>query len=289
MRLGVTMFATDRAMRIDALARAAEERRFASLYIPEHTHIPSSRVTPPPTGADELPEEYSRTLDPFVALMAAAAATTQLRVGTGIALVAQRDPIVTAKEVATLDFMSGGRFTFGIGFGWNREEMAGHGTEFAQRRAVTRERVLAMRRLWEDDEASFAGQHVKIEPSWAWPKPVQARLPVLIGGGGGPKLFEHIVDYADGWIPIGGAGLTRMLPELRGMAAEVGRDPAELDVVPFGTIPDPGKLEHYASLGIEEVVLRLPSAPAEPVLRTLDKYAPLVADVADLGATRPQA
>jgi probable F420-dependent oxidoreductase len=289
VRLGVTMFATDRAMRIDALARAAEERGFFSLYIPEHTHIPSSRATPPPTGADELPEEYARTLDPFVALMAAAAATTGLRVGTGIALVAQRDPIVTAKEVATLDFLSGGRFTFGIGFGWNREEMADHGTEYAHRRAITRERVLAMRHLWEEDEGSFSGQHVKIEPSWAWPKPVQTPLPVLIGGGGGPKLFEHIVDYADGWIPIGGAGLTRMLPELRGMAAEAGRDPAELRTVPFGTIPDPGKLEHYASLGIDEVVLRIPSAPADPVLRKLDEYAPLVGEIADLAAARPQA
>jgi probable F420-dependent oxidoreductase len=278
VRLGVTMFATDRAMPIDALARAAEERGFSSLYVPEHTHIPSSRATPAPTGADELPEEYRRTLDPFVALTAAATVTTRLRVGTGIALVAQRDPIVTAKEVATLDFLSNGRFTFGIGFGWNREEMADHGVEYSQRRAVVREKVLAMRRLWEDDEASFAGEHVKIEASWTWPKPVQARLPVLIGGGGGPALFEHVVEYADGWIPIGGAGLTKILPDLRRRAEEAGRDPAELAVVPFGTIPDPGKLEHYASLGIEEVVVRVPSAPADPVLRTLDKYTPLVAD-----------
>ncbi|HEX6311738.1 MAG TPA: TIGR03619 family F420-dependent LLM class oxidoreductase, partial [Acidimicrobiia bacterium] len=161
MRLGVTMFATDRAMPIDALARAAEDRGFSSLYVPEHTHIPSSRATPPPTGADELPEEYRRTLDPFVALTAAASVTTRLRVGTGIALVAQRDPIVTAKEIATLDLLSDGRFTFGIGFGWNREEMGNHGVEYAHRRAVVRERVLAMRELWERDEAAFAGTYVK--------------------------------------------------------------------------------------------------------------------------------
>lgn len=274
MRLGVTMFATDRAMPIEALARAAEDRGFSSLYVPEHTHIPSSRATPAPTGDAELPEEYRRTLDPFVALTTAAVVTTRLRVGTGIALVAQRDPIVTAKAVATLDLLSGGRFTFGIGFGWNREEMADHGVEYRERRGVVREKVLAMQRLWEDDQASFAGEHVKIEPSWAWPKPVQRpRPPVLIGGGGGPTLFEHIVEYGDGWIPIGGSGLTKMLPELRRRAEEAGRDPGELDVVPFGTIPDPGKLEHYASLGVREVVVRVPPAPADTVLPMLDEYA----------------
>ncbi|HEX6311878.1 MAG TPA: LLM class flavin-dependent oxidoreductase, partial [Acidimicrobiia bacterium] len=154
---------------------------------------------------------------------------------------------------------------------------------------VVRERVLAMRALWERDEAAFAGAYVKIEPSWAWPKPVQARLPVLIGGGGGPSLFEHIAEYADGWIPIGGAGLTRMLPQLHEQTRAAGRDPGDLTVVPFGTIPDPGKLRHYASLGIEEVVVRLPSAPAAAVLRKLDEYAPLVAEVAGLAASRPSA
>src|SRR5680860_714763 len=171
------MFATDRAMAIDALALACEERGFFSLYVPEHTHIPASRSTAAPTGGAQLGDEYSRTLDPFVALTTAAAATTRLRVGTGIALVAQRDPIVTAKEVATLDWLSGGRFTFGIGFGWNREEMADHGVEYSQRRAIVREKVLAMRRLWEDDEASFTGEHVQLSPSWAWPKPGQRPRP----------------------------------------------------------------------------------------------------------------
>lgn len=279
MRLGVTMFATDQAMAIGDLARAAEERGFSSLYVPEHTHIPTSRATPAPTGDAQLPDQYSRTLDPFVALTAAAAATGRLRVGTGIALVAQRDPIVTAKAVATLDWLSGGRFTFGIGFGWNREEMADHGVEYAKRRAIVREKVLAMRRLWEDDEASFTGEHVRVEPSWAWPKPVQRpRLPVLIGGAAGPKLFAHVVEYADGWIPIGGGGLTKALPELRRTAEDAGRDPDELEVIPFGTIPEQGKLDHYASLGISEVVVRAPSARAERVLPVLDEYAPFVVE-----------
>jgi probable F420-dependent oxidoreductase len=268
-------------MNIVDLARAAEARGFSSLYVPEHTHIPTSRATPAPTGDAELPEQYRRTLDPFVALTAAATATARLRVGTGVCLVAQRDPVVTAKEVATLDFLSGGRFTFGIGFGWNVEEMADHGVAYEERRAVAREKVLAMQRLWTDDEAEFAGDHVKMSPSWSWPKPVQQpRPPVLIGGGGGPVLFRHVVEYADGWIPIGGRGLTEALPELRKTAEATGRDPKELRVVPFGTLPNRGKLDHYASLGIEEVVLQLPSSPAEKVLGVLDGYTEFVTGAA---------
>jgi probable F420-dependent oxidoreductase len=275
------MFATDRAVEIDELARASEARGLASLYIPEHTHIPTSRDTPPPTGEAELPAEYLRTLDPFVALTAAAAATTRLRVGTGICLVAQRDAIVTAKAVATLDFVSGGRFVFGIGFGWNREEMADHHVDYRSRRALVRENVLAMERLWADDEASFEGERVRVSRSWAWPKPVQRpRPPVLIGGTAGPTLFAHVAEYADGWIPIGGAGVKAALPELYRAAELAGRDPSELRVVPFGTIPDPAKLEYYASLGIDEVVLRVPSAPRDIVLPLLDQYAQLVDQVA---------
>jgi probable F420-dependent oxidoreductase len=271
------MFATDRSMDVVELARAAEQRGFYSLYAPEHTHIPTGRDTPAPTGDEQLGDQYLRTLDPFVALTAAATATTRLRVGTGICLVAQRDPIVTAKEVASLDFLSGGRFSFGIGFGWNREEMADHGVSYADRRAIVRERVLAMRSLWEDDEAAFAGEHVQLSPSWAWPKPVQRpHPPILIGGAAGAKLFEHIVEYADGWIPIGGAGLSSALPELHRTADAAGRDPSTLAVVPFGTIPNQGKLDHYGSLGIDEVVLQLPHAPAEEVLRVLDRHAEFV-------------
>ncbi|RMF22960.1 MAG: LLM class F420-dependent oxidoreductase [Deltaproteobacteria bacterium] len=275
MKLGITMFATDQSMGPVDLAREAEARGFYSFYIPEHTHIPTSRETPPPTGEDELPEEYRRTLDPFVALAAAAAATEDLVLGTGICLVAQRDPIVTAKEVATLDRISDGRFVFGIGFGWNCEEMADHGVDYRTRRDLVREKTLLMKRLWEDEEASFAGQYVRLSPSWAWPKP-RRQPPILIGGAAGPKLFAHIAEYADGWIPIGGAGVRAALPELARAAERAGRDPSELRVVPFGTIPDPGKLDYYASIGIDEVVLRIPSAGRDTVLRILDDYAGLL-------------
>ena len=277
MELGVTMFATDQAIMPIQFAREVESRGFTSLYIPEHTHIPTSRRTPPPTGDEVLPEEYKRTLDPFVALGAAAGVTSRLRLGTGICLVAQRDAIVTAKEVATLDLISGGRVVVGVGFGWNREEMENHGVDFRRRRDMVREKVLSMQRLWANEKTSFEGEFVRFEESWSWPKPVQQpRPPVLLGGAGGPKLFAHIAEYADGWIPIGGAGVAAALPELRRAAENVGRDPAELKVIPFGTIPDRGKLEYYESIGLTEVVLRVPSAPADVVLPILDGYAKLI-------------
>ena len=185
MDLGLTCFVTDRSITPTALARAAEERGFSSVWLPEHTHIPVSRATPAPMG-EPLPQEYRRTVDPFVAMATMTAVTERIRFGTGICLVAQRDPVITAKEVATLDHLSGGRFTFGIGFGWNVEELADHGVAFKERREVGRERVLAMRRLWEDEEAEFSGQEVNLSRSWAWPKPVQRPLPVVIGGAGGP-------------------------------------------------------------------------------------------------------
>lgn len=267
------MFATDHTIGPRELAVAAEERGFSSLWVPEHTHIPTSRRTPAPAG-DPLAEEYKRTLDPFVALAMAAAVTTRLRIGTGIALAAQRDPIVTAKAVATLDHLSGGRFSFGIGFGWNVEELADHGVGKSERRDVVRERVLTMQRLWQDDEASFSGEYVHLSPSWAWPKPVQRPWPpVLLGGAAGPILFRHIAEYGDGWIPIGGAGLGSGLADLRHACEEAGRDFHDLQVVPFGTLPNRGKLDHYATLGVGECVLRLPSAPASEVLAVLDEYA----------------
>ncbi len=273
MQFGVTMFPTDLSIGPIELARAAEERGFASFYVPEHTHIPTSRATPAPAG-EPLAEEYKRSLDPFVVLTAAAAVTARLRVGTGIALVAQRDPIVTAKAVASLDLVSGGRFVFGIGFGWNVEELADHGVAFADRRAVVAERVAAMKALWTEDEASFSGEHVQFDPTWSWPKPVQRpHPPVLLGGGGGPKLFEAIAAYGDGWMPIGGAGVRRALPELHAAMEAAGRDPAELIVIPFGVIPDPAKLAYYEETGFEEVVFRLPPAPADKVLPILDRLA----------------
>ncbi len=272
MKLGITGFLTDQSIAPAELARAVEERGFCSLYFPEHTHIPTSRRTPSPTG-EPLAEEYKRTLDPFIALAAAAAVTTRIELGTGVSLIMQHDPIVLAKEIATLDLVSGGRFVLGIGFGWNAEEMGDHGVEFATRRERTREHLAAMRALWSEERAGFAGEFVRFEESWSWPKPVRRPgPPVLIGGGGGPKLFAHVAEYADGWMPIGGAGMKAMLPRLHEAVLRAGRDPKSLRIVPFGTLPDEGKLAYYASLGIDEVVLRVSAGPRDLVLRELDSF-----------------
>ncbi len=283
MRYGITMFATDVSIDVVELARAAEARGFDSLWLPEHTHIPVSRRTPPPTGEAELAPEYKRCLDPLVALGAAASVTTTLRLGTGILLAAQREPIVTAKAVATLDHLSGGRAALGVGFGWNEDELAHHGVAMADRRAVAREHLLAMQALWAQDEASFDGDRVHLRPSWSWPKPVQRgvdgrpRVPVIHGGAAGPKLFAHIAEYGDGWIPIGGRGLTEAIPRLREAVGAAGRDPSALEIIPFGSLPDPGKLDHFEHIGVTECVFRVPSAPRDVVLRILDEQAALVA------------
>ena len=280
MKLGVTVFLTDQTIRPADLAREAEARGFNSVWVPEHTHIPTSRRTPAPMG-EPIAVEYTRSLDPFVVLAQMAAVTEHLGLGTGVALLAERDPIVTAKEVATLDHLSGGRVNLGIGYGWNIEELENHGGSKATRRAVVRERVLAMQSLWADEEASFQGEHVQLAPSWAWPKPAQtvrgrSGVPVLVGGAPGPILFRHIAEFGDGWIPVGGAGVADAMADLHRAADEAGRDPAELSVIPFGTLPDPGKLDHYASLGIEEVVLRLPAAGRDEVLAKLDEFVPFI-------------
>jgi probable F420-dependent oxidoreductase len=273
----VTIFPTDLSIGIVELARAVEERGLDSLYVPEHTHIPVSRRTPWPVAPDRpIDDKYKRSLDPLVALGAAAAVTTTLRLGTGILLVAQRDPITTAKALASIDHVSGGRVVVGIGFGWNEDEMEHHGVEYRSRRAQGREHVLAMQRIWEDDEAAFDGDFVHFGPSWTWPKPVQRPLPVLIGGSAGPKLFDHIAEYAQGWIPIGGSGLRDSLPRLQAAVADAGRDPAALEVVPLAVRPEPGKLDHYETVGVTEVVFDLPAAPAEVVLPILDRYAALL-------------
>ncbi len=277
MQLGITMFATDRTMDPCDLAREAEARGFHSLYLPEHTHIPVSRRTPPPTGGTELAEEYRRTLDPLVALAAAASVTERILLGTGICVVAQREPIVTAKAIATLDHLSAGRFVFGVGFGWNADEIEHHGVAMPDRRAVAREHVLAMRALWRDDVAEFHGEYVDFGPSWSWPKPARPHgPPVLIGGAPGPKLLGAVAEYADGWIPIGGAGIRAALDDLRRACDSVGREPASIRIVPFGTVPDPGKLDYYAGLGITEIVLRIPGGDRDAVLPVLDEYAGLV-------------
>ncbi|MFF2011713.1 LLM class F420-dependent oxidoreductase [Streptomyces sp. NPDC058195] len=278
MRIGTTIFLTDRTITPLRLARALEQRGFGGLYLPEHTHIPVSRDSPYPMGG-ELPAEYGRTLDPFVALAQAAAVTERLTLGTGITLVAQHDPIALAKQIATLDHVSDGRFTLGVGYGWNVEEAADHGVQWPARRELVRDRLALMRALWADRPTAYEGEFGSVRASDAYPKPVQPpRGPVngprtLLGGAAGPKLFAHIAEFTDGWLPIGGGGLTDALPKLRTAWEAAGRDPHHLQVVPYAVLPTPGKLSHYADLGIEEVVLQLPPAAEPEVLRTLDAYA----------------
>jgi len=271
MRIGLTMFATDQTIKPVELATEAESRGFDSLWLPEHTHIPSSRATPAPLGGD-LPEEYRRVMDPPTVLGACAAVTSTLRLGAGISLVAQHDPITLAKTWATLDQLSNGRANFGIGFGWNKEEMASHGVDYRTRRAQAREHVLAVHELWTKSEASFDGQFVTIEPSWSWPKPIQQpRIPTYIGGGAGPKMFAAIAEYSDGWLPIGGAGVKQALPVLAEAWAEAGRE-GRPEVIPFGTIPSTKKLDFYQELGCDEVVFVVPVGSREKVLPILDDY-----------------
>ncbi|MGJ5898935.1 TIGR03619 family F420-dependent LLM class oxidoreductase [Streptomyces sp. V2] len=281
MRISVTIFLTDETITPTRLARELEERGFAGLYLPEHTHIPVERGTPYPAGG-ELPREYGRTLDPFVGLGQAAAVTERLGLGTGITLVAQHDPIDLAKQIATVDHLSGGRLTVGLGYGWNVEEAADHGVEWRTRRELVRDRMALMRALWSDEPTGYEGEFGSVRPSIAYPKPVRKpRGPVvgprtLIGGGAGPKLFSHICEYADGWLPIGGRGLGESLPVLRAAWAEAGREPSELEVVPYAVVPTRGKLEYYAELGIEEAVVQLPPAGEAEVLGVLDELAPYV-------------
>ena len=274
------MFPTDLAIGPIELARAAEERGFESLWFPEHSHIPTSRETPwgGREGAPPLPEEYWRTFDQFVALGAAAAATKNIKLGSGICLVAQRDPLWLAKEVASVDAISGGRLLFGIGYGWNKEEMRNHGLAYTSRRAILREKILAMKELWANDEASFSGEHVSIEPSWAWPKPAQSpHPPIILGGAAGPKTMADIVEFCDGWMPI--AGRHEFLPkaeEIRRLALEAGRDPSSIELGLFNAKGDADELKEFAASGVARAVLGLPAAPAEKVLPLLDRYAELL-------------
>ncbi|MER7815170.1 LLM class F420-dependent oxidoreductase [Streptomyces sp. NPDC096153] len=272
MRISTTIFLTDETITPLRLARELEERGFAGLYLPEHTHIPVERTSPYPAGG-ELPPEYGRTLDPFVALGQAAAVTTTLGLGTGITLLAQHDPIALAKQIATLDHLSGGRFTLGVGFGWNREEAADHGVEWSTRRDLSRDRMHLMRALWAAEPTAYDGDFGSVRASYAYPKPASGPAPrTLVGGAAGPKLFSHIAEYADGWLPIGGRGLTESVPVLRDTWEQAGRDPGTLQIVPYAVLPSAGKLAHYAELGCEEVVLQLPPAGEGEVLRVLDEY-----------------
>src|SRR5689334_21884159 len=267
MNFGVVMFATEYAIAPDALARALEERGFESLWIPEHTHIPASRKSPWP-GGPNLPRDYWYCYDPFVALTAAAAVTTKLKLGTGICLVIERDPIVTAKEVATLDRVSNVRFLFGIGGGWNAEEMAHHGTDFKTRFRVLRERVLAMKEIWTQEEAEFYGEFVNFDKIWSHPKPVQKPHPPIIMGGDGATTFDRIVEFGQGWMPIarGGATPETKIPALRERLKQAGRDPLSVSVSIFGAKPERATLDGLEATGVERTIFLVPSAPAEKVL-----------------------
>jgi len=277
VRLGITCFLTDRSMAPADLARAAEERGFTSFYLPEHTHLPVRADTPPALVGGVSAEDYRRTLDPFVALATAASVTTTLALGTGVVLAAQHDPIVLAKQVATLDHLSGGRVVLGIGFGWNREEAADHGVDFADRRRVAREHVLCMQALWRDDPAEYHGEFVDLDPCWSSPTPVQRPgVPVLLGGVASPGNFAAIADYGDGWLPVGGSGVGEAVPELRRAFEANGRDPELARVVPFGTVPTEAKLDYFDRLGIDEVVLRVPSGSRSEILEVLDAHAEFV-------------
>ncbi len=271
MRFGISTFVTDEGTPPGALAAAIEERGFDSLFVAEHTHIPLSRKSPWPRGG-ELPRRYYRTLDPFIALTAAAAATERLLLGTGVALVVERDPIVTAKEVASLDLVCGGRFVFGVGVGWNREEMENHGTDPRTRGKLMDERVRAMMEIWTKDEPEFHGRFVDFDPIGAWPKPVQKPYPPIYVGGGSPA-FRRIAEFGDAWLANGlpPGELEPLLGELRETA---GRD---VPVTVFGASNDPTDLQAYARLGVERVLLNLPTLPENETLENLDGLAGVVA------------
>ena len=282
MHIGVEIFPTDQTIGAIELAREVEARGFESLWFPEHSHIPTRRTTPwgGREGAPSLPEFYWRTFDPFVALGACAAVTTTLKLATGICLVAQRDPIHTAKEVASVDALSNGRFLFGVGYGWNKEEMAQHGTAYGERRAILRENLLAMKALWTDDEASFTGEHVQIEPSWAWPKPTQQpHPPIIMGGDAGPKTAADIAEFCDGWMPIGGRHALDKWTEVRSACERIGRDPATIELGVFGARADVATLTDLASKGVRRAVLGLPQNSRDEVLAALDEMAPLVEEM----------
>jgi probable F420-dependent oxidoreductase len=277
MHIGVTMFPTEYAIQPHDLAVEAEARGFDSLWLPEHTHIPTSRKSPWPGGA-ELPKYYAETYDPFVSFAAAAVLTKRIKLATGICLVIQRDPIVTAKEVATLDHLSGGRFIFGVGGGWNAEEMADHGTAFETRFKLMRERILAMKEIWTQPKASFSGEFVKFEETWQWPKPVQKPHPPIVVGGAFPHAAKRAVAYGDGWIPIGSRGhdMLELVPKFRQMAKDAGRDPATLSFDIFGGPRDPDALKRYRDAGVDSVVLMLPPKPRDEILPMLDNDAALI-------------
>jgi probable F420-dependent oxidoreductase len=277
MHVGLTMFPTDYSIPPHELAVAAEARGYESLWLPEHSHIPTSRESPWP-GGGELPKYYYDSYDPFVSLAAAAVVTKNIKLATGICLVIQRDPIHTAKEISTIDQLSSGRFIFGVGGGWNAEEMANHGTAFATRFKLMRERIEAMKQIWSQSTAAFAGEFVKFDAMMQWPKPVQKPHPPIIVGGAFPHAARRAIAYGNGWIPIGGRlDPLQVLPQFRQMAKDAGRDPTSLSFDLFGAPRDADVLKRYRDAGVDRVVLMLPPKPRDEILPMLDASAALVA------------
>lgn len=278
MRVGAFYFPTEYGIEAGELAAALEARGFDSLFVCEHTHIPTSRRSPFPSGG-ELQKRYKHTYDPFVALSFAAAATRKLLLGTGICLVAQRDPIVTAKSVASLDRLSGGRFVFGIGGGWNAEEMENHGTVYATRFKLLRERILAMKALWTEEEPAFHGEMVNFDPVWFYPKPAQRPHPPILLGGESDHTLKRVVEFCNGWFPRAGAEFDpkQAVERLRRAAASAGRDFSTLSISVFRAPTDPDGLAAYRDAGIDRALLEVPDLGRDEILRVLDKIAPLAA------------
>ena len=274
MEYGVSMFPTDYSIDPAELAVAADERGFESLWFPEHSHIPLSRKSPWPGGA-ELPKQYYDCMDPFIALATAASVTKTINLCTGICLIIQRDVLQLAKEVATLDQLSKGRVILGIGAGWNAEEMADHGTEFQTRMSLMEERVAALKIIWTESKPEFSGKFVNFEPMMTWPKPIQKPHPQILIGGGFPHAAKRAISYGDGWMPIGGRGwdVVETLPNFRQMAAEAGRNPDDLGITIFGATDDAAMLKGYRDASVNRTVFSLPSASRDEILPLLDQYA----------------
>jgi probable F420-dependent oxidoreductase len=272
MRFGLCTFPTDYSMPFPDLAVAAEERDFESIWVAEHSHIPKTRKTPYPMGGD-LPKMYYDTLDPFTVLAAAASVTRKIKLATGICLVIQRDPIHTAKEVASVDQLSKGRFLFGVGAGWNQDEMENHGTNYERRFAILRERVEAMKAIWTQQEATYHGEHVNFDAIYAWPKPVQKPHPPIHVGGAFPGGAKRAIQWGNGWIPVGDAeGALRRMPDVMKLAKEAGRDPAEIEVSIYYCPPEPDLLKRLRDGGVARAIFGLPSEPREKLLPILDHY-----------------
>jgi probable F420-dependent oxidoreductase len=276
LKFGASMFFTDYSMPAGALGVAMEQRGFESIWAPEHSHIPLSRKSPFPGGGD-LPKRYYDAMDPFVTLTAAAAATSKLKVGTGVCLVAQRDPIQTAKLVASIDQVSNGRFLFGIGNSWNQDELEDHGVKFADRHKVARERVEAMKAIWTQSKPEYHGEFVNFDPMMTWPKPVQKPHPPVIVGGAFPYSARRAIRYGDGWIPQATRGsyseIGDLIPEFRKLAVEAGRKPEDIAITVWFPRREVDLMKRYADLGVERVVFNLDSEAADKVVPALDEIA----------------